>query len=410
MKAEIISVGTEILLGDITDTNSSYLAGQLPLLGIDLYWISTVGDNLNRVSEVLKRAWARSDLILLTGGLGPTEDDLTRESIASMLGEEMKIDPALEKWLRDFFANRKFAMPERNLKQATLIPSAQALPNPRGTAPGWWVEKDGRILISMPGPPAEMQRMWQFEVLPRLRPRLSGEIILSRTLKNYGIGEGTLDEMISPLLSSNNPSIGVYAKPDGVHVRVTAKASTREQAQALLDDMEAKVRRILGKFIWGVDDETMEVVVGNLLKEKRLTLAAMESCTGGLFANIITDVPGSSAYFKGGVVAYSNEVKIANGVNAKLIEQFGAVSPEVASAMAAAIRRGLGSDVGVGITGVIGPDTLEGKSVGTIHIAIDAPGRPSIFLANLPFPRLQAKRLATTAALFYLRRILLEIS
>lgn len=410
MKAEILSVGTEILLGEITDTNSSYLASQLPLLGIDLYWISTVGDNLSRIVEVLRRAWGRSDLILVTGGLGPTEDDLTRESIAALLGEEMRVDPALEKWLRDFFASRRFPMPERNIKQATLIASGQALPNPRGTAPGWWVEKDRKIIVAMPGPPAEMQRMWQFEVLPRLKPRLGGEIILSRTLKNFGIGEASVDEMMSPLLSSTNPSIGIYAKPDGIHIRITAKGKSREEAQPLLDDMEAKARRIMGRHIWGVDDETLEAVVGNLLKQKKLTLAVMESCTGGLLANTITDVPGSSAYFNGGIVAYSNEVKIANGVDARLMEQYGAVSPQVASGMAAAARQRLGADVGVGVTGVIGPDTMEGKPIGTIHIAIDAPGRPNIFLANLPFPRLQAKRLATTAALNHLRNILLEMA
>ncbi|MBI4289556.1 MAG: competence/damage-inducible protein A [Chloroflexi bacterium] len=409
MKAEIVSVGTEILLGEITDTNSSYLAGQLPLLGIDLYWVSTVGDNRNRIVEVLKRAWGRSDLILVTGGLGPTEDDLTRESIAQTLGEEMKVDAALEKWLRDFFASRRFAMPERNLKQATLIPSAQALPNPRGTAPGWWVERDGRILASMPGPPAEMQRMWQFEVLPRLRPRLTGEIILSRTLKNYGLGEATVDEMLSPLLSSTNPSIGIYAKPDGIHARITAKGKTREEVQPLLDEMEAKSRRILGKYVWGVDDETLEVVVGNLLKRRKLTLATMESCTGGLLASTITDVPGSSAYFKGGIVSYSNEAKTANGVDAALIDKYGAVSHEVAAAMATAVKTRLSADIGIGVTGVLGPDTLEGKPVGTVHIAVDAPGRSEVYPRNLNFPRLQAKRLATTAALFNLRAILLDM-
>lgn len=409
MKAEIVSVGTEILLGEITDTNSSYLAEKLPLLGIDLFWISAVGDNLNRIDEVLRRAWGRSDIILVTGGLGPTEDDITRESIAHMLGEEMTVDSGLEKWLRDFFSNRKLPMPERNIKQAMLIPSAQALTNPRGTAPGWWVEREGKLIVAMPGPPMEMQRMWQVEVVPRLRPRLSGEIILSRTLKNYGIGEASVDEMVSDLLHSTNPSIGIYAKPDGIHIRITAKAQTKEQAQSMLDDVEMQVRRILGKYIWGVDEETMEGVVGKLLKEKKLTLATMESCTGGLLANIITDVPGSSAYFKGSIVAYSNETKIAHGVDAKLIEQYGAVSPQVAAAMAVASRQRLDADVGVGITGVVGPDALEGKPVGTVHIAIDTPCRSSTFQANLPFTRLRAKRLAITAALFHLRGILFEM-
>ena len=225
MKAEIVSVGTELLLGEITDTNASYLASELPALGIDLYWISQVGDNQTRLEEILRRAWQRSDLILTTGGLGPTEDDLTREAIAGMLGERLRVDPDLERDIRELFTQRGIEMPPSNIKQATLIPSAEAIHNFRGTAPGWWVERDGRILVAMPGPPIELEPIWCEEVLPRLQRRCTGGIILSRTLKTFGLSEATVGEMVSPLLSQANPTLAVYAKTDGIHLRLTAKAS-----------------------------------------------------------------------------------------------------------------------------------------------------------------------------------------
>ncbi|MDY6907696.1 MAG: competence/damage-inducible protein A, partial [Chloroflexota bacterium] len=371
MKAEILSIGTEILLGQITDTNASHLAFQLPVLGIDLLWVTQVGDNLGRLVESIERAWLRSELVLTTGGLGPTEDDLTREAIAQVLGEELRVDPTLERELREFFSGRGFTMPESNIKQATLVPSAVAIPNPRGTAPGWWVERDGKLLIAMPGPPSEMQRMWQKEVSPRLKARLGHGIILSRTLKTLLMAESAVDEMVSPYLSSPNPSLAVYAKPDGIHLRITAKADTLEEAQALVDTREADVRSLIGDNVWGLDEDTMEGVVGQLLAEKGLSLAVMESCTGGLLSSMITDVPGSSSYFKGGIVAYASEVKTAHGVDPALIATHGTVSAEVAAAMAHAAREGLGADIGVGLTGVAGPSPVEGKPPGVAYIAID---------------------------------------
>ena len=408
MKAEIISIGTELLLGEITDTNSSYIAGSLPTLGIDLYWISQIGDNLGRLTEALKRAWDRSDLTITTGGLGPTEDDLTREAIARMLGEEIEVDPTLEQELRSLFQRRGSEMPARNIKQATLIPSAHAIPNPRGTAPGWWVEQEGRMIVAMPGPPAEMQYMWENEISPQLRQRLGGTIILSRTLKTIGIGEATVDEMVSPLLSSTNPTLAVYAKQDSIHLRLTAKTASQVQAQELIAPMEGRLRAILGDSVWGTDNDTLESHIGDLLKERGLTLATMESCSGGFLANTITDTPGSSAYFKGGVVAYTNEVKIAWGVSADLIAQHGAVSTEVAEAMASTVRQRLQADVGVGITGVAGPDELEGKPPGTVHIAVDDGVHKRAVTANYRPGRLTVKRMATTGALLQLRRLLLE--
>ena len=409
IKSEIISIGTELLLGEITDANASYIASQLPLLGIDLLWVTMVGDNLGRMREILERAWGRSDLILTTGGLGPTEDDLTREAIAEMLGEKLSVDPEIERALREFFSSRGYKMPESNIKQATLIPSAQAIPNPRGTAPGWWVERQGKILIAMPGPPSEMQRMWEKEVSLRLRQRLGHQIILSRTIKTLLMAESAVDEMVSPLLSSTNPTLAVYSKPDGIHLRLTAKAESKEEAEEMIAQREEKIRSLLGESIWGTDEETLEAVVGRLLTEKGLTLATMESCTGGLLANMITDVPGSSAYFKGGLVAYTNEVKISYGVDAALLERQGAISPEVAVAMAEVARLRLGADIGVGITGVAGPTETEGKPIGTAHIAIDDGKEKRLAYGIYPPLRHEVKRRAAHHALFELRKALLSM-
>ena len=407
MKAEIISVGTEILLGEILDTNSRYLAARLPPLGIDLYYISKVGDNLNRLAGTIGRAHERSDLVLITGGLGPTEDDLTREAIALALDEEMFVDADTEQRLRAFFAARGFPFPERNVKQAMLIPSAQAIPNPRGTAPGWWVEKDGRIIVAMPGPPAELERMWEAEVAPRLAGLTTGDVIVSRTLKTVGIGEGQLDEMVSPLLKSENPTVGVYAKQDGVHLRLTAKAATREAARGLIGPMEEELRRIAGDAVWGADDDTLEGAIGAMLKERNLTLATMESCTGGLLASTITDVPGSSTYFKGGYVAYTAEMKMGLGVSAELIEMHGTVSDEVAADMARTARANAGADLGVAVTGVAGPDELEGKPPGRVHIAVDDGMSPQSISYTYYQGRAATKRRAVTTALALLRRALL---
>ena len=407
MKAEIISIGTEILLGELLDTNANYLAARLPALGVDLYWMTQVGDNLDRLTEAFRRAWDRSDLTLATGGLGPTEDDVTREAIAAALDESLSVQPELEAQLRAFFSNRGLVMPERNVKQAALIPSARAIPNPRGTAPGWWGERAGRILVAMPGPPPELERMWESEVAPRLASLVGGGVIVSRTLKTAGIGEGTIDEMVSPLLKSTNPTIGVYAKADGVHLRITAKAATADGARSLIGPQEEEARRILGQAVWGADDDTLEGAVGALLREHGLTLASLESCTGGLLATTITDVAGSSAYFKGGFVSYTAEMKVALGVDAALVARHGVVSAEVAQDMARACRQRLGADIGIGITGVAGPDPLEGKPAGTVHIGLDDGAAPQAVSYAFAQGRAAIKRRAVTTALALLRRALL---
>ena len=258
MKAEIISVGTEILLGEIVDTNASWIAARLPALGVDLYFKSVVGDNLDRIVDTLERALDRSDLVIMTGGLGPTDDDLTRESIAAALGEELYIDEDMSRALEAFFKSRGLGFPERNRKQAGLVPSASAILNPRGTAPGWWVEKNhpekgDRYIVAMPGVPHEMYRMWENEVEPRLIEIAGKGVLVTRVLKTVGMGESMLDELIAPISAgSTNPSIGVYAKQDGVYVRIGAKAATRQGARDLIAPAEAEARKLLGAIVWGV--------------------------------------------------------------------------------------------------------------------------------------------------------------
>ena len=372
MRAEIISCGTELLLGHITDTNATYLAQSLASLGIDLYFVSQVGDNQGRIVETLRRAWERSDLIIMTGGLGPTEDDLARESISALLGETMQVDPRLEAELRGMFASRRSIMPERNIKQATLIPSAQALPNPRGTAPGWWVEKDGHIIVAMPGVPREMYRMWEQEVIPRLSP-YTGGLIFTRILRVWGLGESAVEERLDPVIHSNNPTVATYAKSDAIDVRITAKAETREKAEQQVAEMEARVRQILRHHVFGVDKDTLQGVIGKYLTERRQSLGVMESLTGGLLSSTVTDVPGSSNYFVGGLVTYNTELKVQMGVPREILEQYGAISEETARAMAHTVRKRFDTDFGLGITGVAGPDEEEDKPVGTAHIAIEGP-------------------------------------
>ncbi len=372
MRAEILSCGTELLLGHITDTNATYLAQSLSALGIDLYFVSQVGDNLGRIVDTLRRAWERSDLIIMTGGLGPTEDDLARESISALLHETMQVDPTLEAELRGMFAGRGAQMPERNVKQATLIPSAQALPNPRGTAPGWWVEKDGHIIVAMPGVPKEMFRMWEQEVIPRLKP-YTGGLIFTRILRVSGMGESAVEERLGTLIHSNNPTLATYAKSDAIDVRITAKAETAEEAERQVAEMELRVRQLLGYHIFGTDKDTLQGVIGKLLRVRQQSLAVMESLTGGLLSSTITDVPNSSQYFIGGIVAYSNQLKEQMGVPHETIEQYGAISEQTARTMAHAVRERLAADYAIGITGVVGPDMQEGKAVGTIHIAIEGP-------------------------------------
>ncbi|MFC2019847.1 CinA family nicotinamide mononucleotide deamidase-related protein [Chloroflexota bacterium] len=366
MRAEIIAVGTELLLGDIVDTDTPFLAEQLARLGIDLYFTSSVGDNHERLLGALKQAWRRAELILTTGGLGPTQDDITREAIAGLLGEELKVDPGLKEGMVCFFARRGIDMPQNNVKQAALIPSAEAIINPQGTAPGWWIEREGRIIVAMPGPPSEMQLMWQNEVFPRLQQR-AGAIILSRTIKTFALSEARVDELVAPLSSSSNPTLATYAKPDGIYLRITAKAGKAAEARAMLARQEAGVRAILDDYIWGVDDDTLEGTVGQLLSEKGLTLAVFEAFSPGLLTHKLASVPGSRDFFKGGLVATSDAVKVALGLDSRLVA--GGAGVVTAAAMASLARSRLGASIGIGVDGYTEPG--DGVAMDRVFIAID---------------------------------------
>jgi nicotinamide-nucleotide amidase len=304
MRAEIICVGSELLLGDIADTNTQYLARRLSALGIDLFFSTAVGDNLARLVDCLRRAISRSDLVLTSGGLGPTDDDLTREGIAELLGETPQVDQALAADLRRFFALRRMEMTSNNLKQASLIPSARAVPNTRGTAPGWWVVKDGKIVVAMPGPPGELHHMWENEVEPRLGPQ--GSVIRSRTLKLFNISESRVDELLKPLTPSANPSVAVYAKQDGIHVRITTKATHEEAAVRAIEPVEAEARRLLGDAVWGADDDTQESVAASMLVSRGLTIAVGETITCGHLSTMLADKAGGEAWFRGGLVVPSD--------------------------------------------------------------------------------------------------------
>lgn len=405
-QAEIISIGTELLRGEITDTNASYLASQLPFLGIELGRITAVSDDKEQLCQVLSQVLERSALILTSGGLGPTEDDLTRECLAAVLGEELAVDAELEKQLRAFFARLGREMAAHNIKQAMLIPSAKPLPNPQGTAPGWWIEKDGKIIVALPGPPRELKPMWQNEVKPRLQSRFPGKAILSRTLKTFGLPEAKVAELVTSFFNSANPSLGIYANPDGIHLRLIARG---ENSKELLDTAEEQLKEILTYHIWGKDEDSLERVVGKWLSEKGLTLATMEGGTGGPLANIITNAAGSSEYYRGGLIACSDEMKVTWGVPAQLIKQYGVISAEVAEAMAVVAKERFSADFGLSTTGVMGLDSLEGKLSGLAYVGLaDAQGKRS-WQQNYPPYRDVARHRAAFAALFYLRQRLIEL-
>src|SRR5437660_5030146 len=301
MRAEILSIGTELLLGQIVDTNANYLAQQLPALGLDLYYVSQLGDNLQRLADAFRRGLDSSDVIITSGGLGPTEDDLTREAIAQVMGEQLEVQPDLEAELRAFFVRRGRTMPDRNVKQATTIPSGTYLPNPVGTAPGWWVEREGKVIVAMPGVPHEMRKMWAEQAEPRLARLITGGVIVSRLLKLVGIGESHAEEALGgELTHSTNPTLATYAKSDGIHLPMTAKAAERATALQQLDEFEPRVRERVAEWVYGGESDTLSAVVGALLRERGLKLTVAESATGGQLASLITEASGASDYFVGG--------------------------------------------------------------------------------------------------------------
>ncbi len=321
MRAEIVCIGSELLLGDIVDTNTQYLARRLSGIGIDLHHSTAVGDNLGRIVECLRLGTERSDIVLTTGGLGPTDDDLTRESIAALFGETPSVDPVLADSLRTFFELRKMPMTTNNLKQAWLIPSARAIPNERGTAPGWWVTKHGKTVIAMPGPPGEMHHMWEHEVEPNLK---TGEaVIRSRTLKLFNISESRVDEMLKSLTPAANPTVAIYAKQDGIHVRITAKARDDISALRAIAGTEREARGILGDVVWGADDDTLDSVVATLLDGRSLSLAVGESVTAGQLSAMLAGNDRGAAHFRGGIIVSGSLADVnAVALGRRALQQF----------------------------------------------------------------------------------------
>lgn len=413
MGTEIITIGTEILLGQIVDTNASWIAARLAEGGIDVFYKTTVGDNWSRIEAALRQALSRAEVILTTGGLGPTEDDLTREVVAAVLGRPLRLDSAVLAHIEQRFAHRRLPMTENNQKQAMVPEGAEVLPNPRGTAPGLFLKSDGRLVVCMPGVPAEMKPMLTELVIPRIRQTLGiGSQIVSRVLKTCGISESKLDQAIGDYFRSmRNPTIGVLAHAGEIHVRLTCKGDNPAEITRMLDDLEAKIRDRLGHLIFGRDEEKLEALVGQLLRERKATLAVAESCTGGLIASRLTDVPGSSEYFERGVVAYSSAAKEeVLGVPPELIRRHGTVSLEVVRAMADGIRRKSGTTFGLAATGIAGPSggTPE-KPVGLVCIALAWEGGELAREYRFHGERELIKYRAAQMALEILRRHLLSV-
>jgi nicotinamide-nucleotide amidase len=405
MRAEIVSIGTELLMGEIVDTNSAYLSSELPKLGIELRWVSKVSDDPEQMAEVLGRAWGRSDLTLMTGGLGPTSDDLTRETIARILGEQMAVQDDLLRHLKAQFASFGIPMPENNIKQATLIPSSKAVANPIGTAPGWWVEKGGRIAVAMPGPPRELKRMWVNEVVPRLKEKSQGAAIVTKTWKTFGISEGSLNQMLAPLFDSKNPIMGIYARPDGIHLRAIATAPDTAKARTLIEPMDAQVRQAAGHAIWGLDDDTPESLVAERLATRRLTLGTMECHTGGLLVNALTVHPAMDKLLRGGIVVPNAALLESQGVPADLLRQHGPASAQAAEAMAQAARTRLGAGVGLAITGIQSEGTGE-DPVQVCHAGYDIEGKRSSLRLRYPSRLMIIKERVVVQALLELLRLL----
>ncbi len=380
MTAEIICIGTELLLGDILNTNSQYLAQELASLGIPHYYQTVVGDNLKRIHHVIEVAATRSSILIFTGGLGPTPDDLTTEAIASFFKTPLEEKPEIIQSITAKFASIGRKMTENNRKQALIPIGAKILPNPTGTAPGmiWQLPYSGKNITFMtfPGVPSEMQRMWQETAVPFLKSQGWGQnTIYSKMLRFRGIGESALATKVNHLFSLTNPTVAPYASSGEVRLRISAKAPSKTQAIALIQPVAEEIKNIAGLDYFGQDEDTLEIVVGQMLCDRKQTVAVAESCTGGGLGAIFTAVPGSSAYFLGGIIAYSNQVKMTLlGVERETLALLGAVSHPVAQQMAQGVKQKLDADWGISITGIAGPDGgTETKPVGLVYLGLASP-------------------------------------
>jgi nicotinamide-nucleotide amidase len=409
VNAEIIGIGTEILLGQIANSNAQWISQRLAEIGLDVLHHVAVGDNEERIAEAVRAALSRADVVIATGGLGPTGDDITRQGLAAALGLRLDRRREIEEFLREKFRRMGREMPGSNLVQADVPEGARYILPDRGTAPGLALEVDGRRVYAVPGVPAEMREMMQGTILPELSKLVGPSTLVSRVLRVTGIPEARVGEMLEDIFrSSTNPTVAYLASAGEVRVRLSAKASTREEAETLLGPVETAVRQRLGDAVFGADEEELESVVGRLLSERELRLACAESLTGGGLAARITSVQSASAYFAGGAVTYAPDAKRAVlGVSPETIREHGTVSRECALEMARGARRAFGAEVALSTTGVAGPEPLEGKEPGTVWVALAAEDAEEARTFRAPGDREQVRRWTEQAALDLLRKYLL---
>jgi nicotinamide-nucleotide amidase len=406
VRCDVVAVGTELLLGQIVDTNSAWIGEHLALIGVDSHFQTKVGDNQARIVLALREALARSDAVVVCGGLGPTQDDITRDAIAEVMNVPLRRDAEMIETIRGFFGSRGREMADSNMRQADIPEGATFIPQTRGTAPGLICPVGHKVVYAVPGVPHEMREMMERAVLPDLKSR-SGEqaVIISRTLRTWGLAESTLAEMISARVDTQtNPTIAFLASGiEGIKVRLTAKAPDEAAARELLAAEEKEVRALLGDIVFGVDDETMEDAVAGLLKTQGLTLGVAESLTGGLLGARLTEAEGATDFFRGAVVAYQSEVKF----DLLGVPEGPVVSEPAARAMAEGAAKVLGADVGLGVTGVAGPTEQEGQPVGTVFMAVTLEGDTQCVRVRLPGQRDQVRQFACISLLDFLRRRLL---
>lgn len=410
INAEIISVGSEILLGHIINTNASYLSRKLAEIGIDIFYQSVVGDNPSRLSAILKNALGRSDIVITSGGLGPTVDDITIATISEAISRSLVLNKNIEKSIKRYFEKRHIKMPSYVTRQAYVPEGALAIENPVGTAPGVIIDYNDKTIIALPGPPSELIPIFENAVIPHLKKRYKmHSIIFTRTIRTVGLAESIVNKKIKEfLMMTGKITVGIYARPGEVDVKITAKAENKKKAFTQIKKVENKILRLLGDIVYGFDDDTLEEVVGKQLIKRRATLSIAESCTGGLISNRITNISGSSKYFDRGIVVYSNESKIRDlGVDKKLLERYGVVSRPVAIAMAKGMLKKSCSDVALAVTGIAGPTGgTKNKPVGLVYIALAHMKKTHCIECHFVGNRTEIKHQAATAALDLVRKAL----
>ncbi len=410
MKAEIIAVGTEILLGEITNTNAQYIAKKLANLGIFVYYQTVVGDNPKRLKEIYKQGFQRADLLITTGGLGPTQDDLTKEIAADYFQKKMIFDDFSWTKIQHYFMKRNVPLVEGNKKQAFFPEEAYIIPNSKGTAPGCIIEKEGKILILLPGPPSEMIPMFEEFVIPYLQ-KFQEEILVSKVVHVVGIGESQVEEQLEDIIKKQtNPTIAPYATKGEVRLRLTARSKTKEEGLALIEPIEKEIRKRLGVHVYGVNSTTLEEELVRLLLERKYTISLAESCTGGMICSRLVNCSGVSQVLIEGAVTYSNDAKKRRlGVKSETLEQYGAVSEETAREMAIGIAKAAQTDISLSVTGIAGPEGgSQEKPVGLVYISIYYHGKVKVRKCKFSGTRQQIRERVTIEALDWLRQELLK--